>query len=220
MEPAHYPIAQMLERCDAAIKGFPKAALFELQQQGFTSLFEQLLSCIISIRTLDEATLPISQKLFAAARTPATVKALPRETLISLLEGTTFPGQKADTIYAIADAALAAGGTLQANFEVLTGIKGVGPKCANLALGIAAGVPAIAVDIHVHRVVNRWGIIATSTPEKTLKALEAIVPKNLWIEINRVLMPFGKFLCTGTLPKCSICPVAQWCQRVGVTKHR
>ncbi len=220
MEPASYPITQMLQRCDAAVTQFPKAAMFELQQQGYTSLFEQLVSCIVSIRTLDETTLPVSRKLFAVARTPEALKALPRETLISLLEGTTFPGQKAATIYAIANAALAGGGTLKADFEVLTSIKGVGPKCANLALGIAAGVPAIAVDIHVHRVVNRWGLVATSTAEKTLKALEAIVPKNRWIEINRVLMPFGKFICTGTLPKCSTCPVAQWCQRMGVTKHR
>ncbi len=219
MEPARYPITQMLHRCDAAVECFPKAALFELRQRGYTSLFEQLLACVVSIRTLDETTLLVSQQLFAIARTPADLKALPRETLISLLEGTTFPAQKADTIYAIADAALAGGGTLKADFEALTAIKGVGPKCANLALGIAAGVPAIAVDIHVHRVVNRWGLVATSTPEKTLKSLEAIVPKNEWIEVNRVLMPFGKFICTGSLPKCSTCPVAQWCRRIGVTKH-
>ncbi len=220
MEPARYPVEEMLQRCEVAVAAFPKAAMFELRQQGYTSLFEQLVSCIISIRTLDETTLPVSQRLFTAARTPAAVKVLLRETLIELLEGTTFPGQKADTIYAVAEAALAAGGELKADFESLTSIKGVGPKCANLALGVAAGVPAIAVDIHVHRVVNRWGLVQTSTPEKTLKALEAAVSQNLWIELNRVLMPFGKFICTGTLPKCSTCPVAKWCQRIGVTRHR
>ena len=99
-------------------------------------------------------------------------------------------------------------------------MKGVGPKCANLALGVAAGEAAISVDIHVHRVVNRWGYIQANQPEKTLKALETKVPVEQWIDINRLLMPFGKHICTGNLPKCSNCPVLEFCEQVGVMKHR
>lgn len=215
-----FPIETMLRRIEEAIAQYPKAAMFSLREQGYNSLFEQLVSCIISIRTLDETTIPVSLRLFEKARTPEAMLALGREPLADLLFGSTFPGQKADTIRAVSEAAIANGGAVPQTFEALTALKGVGPKCANLALGVALGVPAISVDVHVHRVVNRWGLVQTSTPEKTLLVLEQIVPQNLWIDINRDLMPFGKFHCTAHLPKCSSCPVAEWCQRMGVTKHR
>ena len=111
-------------------------------------------------------------------------------------------------------------GQLPADYDNLTALKGVGPKCANLALGVAAGQAAISVDIHVHRVVNRWGYVHAGQPEKSLKQLEEKVPVTQWIEINRLLMPFGKHICTGTLPRCSSCPVLEWCAQVGVTQHR
>jgi endonuclease-3 len=97
---------------------------------------------------------------------------------------------------------------------------GVGPKCANLALGIACGEPYISVDIHVHRVTNRWGYVQTSAPEKTMVALEEKLPKEYWIEINSLLVPFGKHICTGSRPKCSTCVVREMCARVGVAENR
>jgi endonuclease-3 len=97
---------------------------------------------------------------------------------------------------------------------------GVGPKCANLALGIACEEPFISVDVHVHRVTNRWGYIEASTPEKAMIALEAKLPRRYWIEINQLLVPFGKHVCTGQRPKCSVCPVLDMCRQVGVTSHR
>ncbi len=111
-------------------------------------------------------------------------------------------------------------GTLPSEYDVLTSFKGVGPKCANLALGVATGQAAISVDIHVHRVTNRWGYVQTKTPEQTLAVLEKQVPVAQWISINRLLMPFGKHICTGTLPHCSTCPVLAYCEQVGVDRHR
>lgn len=216
-----HPLKKMLARIEEAVKDYPKAAMFELYEQGYNTLFEQLVSCIISIRTLDETTIPLSLKLFKEARTPDALKRLGRDKIADILYGSTFPGQKADTMLAIADFALAQkSGVLPPDYDALTSIKGVGPKCANLALGVGLQVPAISVDVHVHRVVNRWGLIETAAPEKTMKALEVIVPKEGWIDINRLLMPFGKHICTYRLPHCSTCPVAEWCERVGVTKHR
>jgi len=103
---------------------------------------------------------------------------------------------------------------------VLLDLPGVGPKCANLVLGIAAGRPCISVDVHVHRVVNRWGLVQTTTPERTMAALEEQLPRRLWVETNELLMPFGKHVCTGTSPHCSTCPVLDMCRQVGVTTHR
>jgi len=216
----NFDLTTVLARIEAAIQPFPKAAMFELRERGYDSLFEQLISCIVSIRTLDETTIPVSLRLFEAARTPQALLKLSPQKLEELLYGSQYPGQKAYTMLGIAKAAVEEyGGTLPADFEKLTTLKGVGPKCANLALGVATGQAAISVDIHVHRVVNRWGFVNTATPEKTLLALEKAVPVAQWTDINRLLMPFGKHLCTGTLPKCSTCPVYDVCERVGVERH-
>ncbi|AQG82127.1 endonuclease III domain-containing protein [Spirosoma montaniterrae] len=217
----NFDLSVVLARIEDAIKPYPKAAMFELAGRGYNSLFEQLISCIVSIRTLDETTIPVSLRLFEQARTPEQLLALDIPTLTSLLYGTTYPDQKAYTLRGIAERIVNEfNGTLPADFDTLTSLKGVGPKCANLALGVATGQAAISVDIHVHRVVNRWGYVPTKQPEQTLKILEKQVPREQWTDINRLLMPFGKHICTGTLPHCSTCPVLEFCEQVGVERHR
>ena len=217
----NFDLTTVLARIEEAIRPFPKAAMFKLRERGYTSLFEQLISCIISIRTLDETSLPLSERLFAVARTPQELLQLAPEKLAELLYGSQYPEQKAYTMLGIAKVAVEQyGGQLPADYEALTALKGVGPKCANLALGVATGQAAISVDIHVHRVVNRWGFVKAPTPEKTLLALEKAVPVAQWTDINRLLMPFGKHICTGTLPRCGTCPVAEFCERVGVERWR
>lgn len=216
-----FPLETVLSLIEPAIAPYPKAAMFDLAERGYNSLFEQLISCIISIRTLDETTIPVSLRLFAVARTPEQLAALSPDELTPLLYGTQYPEQKAYTMIGIAQRILSEfGGTLPADFAVLTSLKGVGPKCANLALGVATGQAAISVDVHVHRVTNRWGYVQTKTPEQTLAVLEKQVPVEQWININRLLMPFGKHICTGTLPHCSTCPVLAYCPQIGVTKHQ
>lgn len=216
-----FDLFTVLSRIEEATRAFPKAAMFELAERGYFTLFEQLISCIVSIRTLDETTIPVSLRLFAVARTPQELLLLSPEQLMELLYGSTYPDQKAYTMLGIAKIAVEQyNSQLPADYESLTALKGVGPKCANLALGVATGQAAISVDIHVHRVVNRWGYVQANQPEKTLKQLEMKVPVAQWIEINRLLMPFGKHICTGTLPRCSSCPVLAWCEQVGVTQYR
>ena len=216
-----FDISLALRRIRKAVRPWPKAALFELAEEGFNSTFEQLVACIISIRTYDEVTLPVARKVFERARTPAEMSKLTFEELDALINLSTFHERKASQILAIARRALEEyGGELPCDTEVLRSFAGVGPKCANLVLGIACGEPFISVDIHVHRVTNRWGYAQALTPEKTLLALEAKLPRRYWIEINRLLVPFGKHICTGNLPRCSTCPVLDMCQQVGVKEHR
>lgn len=211
----------VLSRIEEAIRPYPKAAMFDLYERGYQSLFEQLLSCIVSIRTLDETTIPVSLRLFEKARTPDELLQLTANELAALLYGSSYPEQKAQTMLGIARRAVDEfGGTLPPEYDLLTSLKGVGPKCANLALGVSTGQAGISVDIHVHRVVNRWGYVLTRQPEQTMLALEQRVPPEKWVDINRLLMPFGKHICTGSLPHCSTCPVLAWCEQVGVTKHR
>lgn len=217
----NFDLNTVLARIEEAIRPYPKAAMFDLFERGYNSLFEQLISCIVSIRTLDETTIPVSLRLFDQARTPEQLLTIDIPTLTDLLYGTTYPDQKAYTMRGIAERIVNEfGGQLPADFATLISLKGVGPKCANLALGVATGQAAISVDVHVHRVVNRWGYVHTKQPEQTLKVLENQVPRDQWVSINRLLMPFGKHICTGTLPHCSTCPVLPYCEQVGVERHR
>jgi endonuclease-3 len=204
-----------------ASSGVADAAMFALASEGYTSLFEQLVACVISIRTYDEMMLTCARRLFARARTPAAVAALPVRSIDSLIRESAFHSSKAAQIREIARRTVDEfGGELPCSFEVLTSFKGVGPKCANLALGIACGESRIGVDVHVWRVTNRWGYIAAPTPEQAMRALERKLPKEYWVEINRLLVPFGKHVCKGRLPKCSTCPVLEYCKQVGVVEGR
>jgi len=214
-------IDQAIRLIRTAVRPFPKAAMFELAEEGFNSPFEQLIACIISIRTYDEVSLPTARQLFARARTPADISQLSIDEIDALIRECSFHERKAPQIQAIARRVVDEyGGALPCDREVLLSFAGVGPKCANLALGIACGEPYISVDVHVHRVTNRWGYVSATTPERTLAALEAKLPRPYWVEINRLLVPFGKHLCTGNLPHCSTCPVLDMCQQVGVTARR
>ena len=221
MSKKSFDIDKTLKLISKAVEPWPKAAMFELAEEGFNSPFEQLVACIISIRTYDEVSLPTARKLFARARTPAQISQLAIEEIDELIHTCTFHERKAAQIHAIALRVLDEfKGNLPCDSETLLSFAGVGPKCANLALGIACGEPVISVDIHVHRVTNRWGYVKATVPEKTMLALEGKLPQKHWIDINRLLVPFGKHICTGTLPKCSTCPVLDMCQQVGVKSHR
>jgi endonuclease III len=216
-----FDIDRAMDQIEEAVRPFPKAALFELAEEGFNSPFEQLVACMISIRTRDEVTLPTARRLFATAHTPAEVCRLTPAEIDSLIRPCMYHEGKARQIHEIARRAVAEyGGALPCEPEVLLSFHGVGPKCANLVLGIACGQARIGVDTHVHRVTNRWGYVQTATPEQTMAALEAKLPERYWVEINRLLVPFGKHICTGVLPRCSTCPVLDMCQQVGVKEHR
>jgi len=216
-----FDIDVAMERIAKAVEPYPKAAMFELAERGYDTPFQQLVACVISIRTRDEESLPISIRLFEAARTAEEIVVLTPDQIDALIRPATFHERKAQQIHAIATRAVEEfGGELPCDDELLQTFAGVGPKCSHLALGIACGEEVISVDIHVHRVVNRWGYVQTTTPEQTMLALEAKLPEHYWVPINSLLVPFGKHVCTGVRPKCSTCPVLDMCQQVGVTSHR
>lgn len=216
-----FDIDTVMVRLRQAVRPFPKAAMFELADQGYRSPFQQLIACILSIRTYDEVSLPVARRLFEQAKTPEEMVQLTPEAIDHLIQDSTYHESKAQQIWTIAQQILTDyNGELPCDYDVLTSFHGVGPKCANLTLGIACQQPRISVDTHVHRVTNRWGYVQTRTPDKTLAALEAKLPQSYWVEINALLVPFGKHICTGNLPHCSTCPIVEMCQQVGVKGHR
>jgi endonuclease-3 len=216
-----FDVNRAVKLIDKAILPYKKAAMFELAEDGFNSAFEQLVACMISIRTYDEMTIPMSRRLFERARTPKEMSKLSPDEIDMLIGQSTFHERKAVQIHDLAQRVVDEfNGELPCDEETLRSFSGVGPKCAHLVMGIACGEPFISVDVHVHRVANRWGYIKASTPEKSMVELESKLPKRYWIDINRLLVPFGKHICTGNLPHCSTCPVLEMCQQVGVKAHR
>ena len=210
-------IDRALSLIGTAVRAYPKAAMFELAELGYATPFEQLIACIISIRTLDEVSLPTARRLLDRARTPAALANLTPGEIDHLIAACTFHERKAAQIQVIARQVVEQyAGELPCDEQVLLSFSGVGVKCAHLALGIGCNQPWISVDVHVHRISNRWGYVSTSTPEQTMLALEKKLPQKNWIEINRLLVPFGKHICTGEAPHCSTCPVLEMCQQVGV----
>lgn len=216
-----FEIDVAMERIREAVQPFPKAAMFELRDDGYASPFEQLIACLLSVRTRDETSVVAARRLFEIARAPDALAEMDPDAIDALIPDVTFHERKAVQIRDIARRVRDEfGGELPCDDETMRSFSGIGPKCTNLVLGVACDQKRISVDIHVHRVTNRWGYVRASTPEKTMVALEAVLPERYWIEINERLVPFGKHICTGVRPKCSTCPVLDMCQQVGVTEHR
>jgi len=224
MQPAtfqDFDIDEVFRRLRIAVAPYPKAAMFELRDRGYNTPFQQLVASLISARTRDETSLEVAERLFAAADTPAAMAALTQERLVELLHGATFPEPKARDIRALSRRIVEElDGEVPDTPDGLMRFHGVGPKIAALTLAVGFGIPALAVDIHVHRIANRWGYVQARTPEKTMAALLAVLPKRYWVEINERLVPFGKWVCTGERPRCSTCPLLSMCARVGVTEAR
>lgn len=217
MPKAPFDIDEVFHRLRTTCATLPKAAMFQLRDEGYDTPFEQLVASLVSVRTYDETSIPVCHRIFARARTPADMAALEKSELVTLLHGATFPEPKARDILALSRTIRDDhNGTVPDTAEGLTQFRGVGPKVAALTLAVGFSTPAICVDIHVHRVTNRWGYVAAPTPERTQAALAAKLPQKYWIEINERLVPFGKHVCTGPRPRCETCPLLSMCPQVGV----
>ena len=92
--------------------------------------------------------------------------------------------------------------------------NGVGRKTANLVLAKGFGIPAICVDVHVHRICNRLGYVKTNTPEQTEFALREKLPKKYWLDVNTLLVTHGQNVCKPINPKCSECPIEKYCNKI------
>jgi endonuclease-3 len=212
---------QVIQILREAVRDLPAPSMFELRNRGYGSLFQQVVACMISVRTYEEVSLPASIRLFERAPTPDIVAKLPVDQIDRLISPSTFHERKADQIRQIAKITVDEfDGTVPCDEETVLSFPGIGPKCAALALGIACEQERLPVDIHVHRVANRWGVIDTRTPEQSQIALEKVFPPRYWLELNERLVPFGKAICTRLRPHCSTCPLLDYCEQVGVTNPR
>ncbi|HEY5932188.1 MAG TPA: endonuclease III [Nitrospira sp.] len=180
-----------------------------------------LISTLLSLRTKDRTTREAGDRLFAIARTPITMLKLPLKKLERVIYPVGFYRTKAKAIHHICRRLIDEyAGVVPDSIEELITLPGVGRKTANLVVTIGYGKPGICVDIHVHRISNRWGYINTKTPEESEQVLRRTLPKQYWIIYNDLLVPYGQNLCLPVSPLCSTCKLTELCDRVGVTRSR
>lgn len=180
--------------------------------------FKVLVATILSARTKDElTTVIVRDQLFPEVPDLDALRRTPRERIEQLIYPVGFYRQKARFLHEL-PAALDTlfEGRIPDTVEELCQLPGVGRKTANLVVAQAFGKPAICVDVHVHRICNRLGLMKTRNPLETEKKLRQILPIEYWIDWNGSLVSFGQRRCTPQRPKCEGCPVRQWCSRVGV----
>jgi len=183
--------------------------------------FRVLISTMLSLRTKDAVTEVASRKLFALAETPGAMLRLTPRQIEKAIYPVGFYHTKARNILRVCKELIDRyDGNTPDEIDELVKLPGVGRKTANLVLTLGFGKLGICVDTHVHRITNRWGYVKTKDPEKTEMALRAKLPADYWIEINDELVALGQNVCHPTSPKCSICPVSKFCDRVGVIRNR
>ena len=183
--------------------------------------YQILIATILSLRTKDTLTAQVAPRLFALADNPTDMLRYEPEQLEKVIYPVGFYRNKAKSILAISQKLIDNyNGRVPDDLDELLKLPGVGRKTANLVVTVGYNKPGICVDIHVHRISNRWGYIQTKTPEQTEFALREKLPQKYWIEYNGLLVSMGQNLCTPTSPWCSRCPVIQFCDRVGVTRSR
>ncbi|MDA8124160.1 MAG: endonuclease III [Deltaproteobacteria bacterium] len=183
--------------------------------------FAILISTLLSLRTKDEVTAAAAERLFALASTPEGMLRLSEGQIQKAIYPVGFYRHKAETIRQVCrDLIDRFAGRVPDTLEALLSLKGVGRKTANLVVALGFNIPAICVDTHVHRISNRLGYVRTKTPEETEFALREKLPPEYWLRFNTLLVAFGRNTCRPISPLCSICTVAVYCDRVGVTKSR
>ncbi|MGC9444806.1 MAG: endonuclease III domain-containing protein [Candidatus Methanospirareceae archaeon] len=183
--------------------------------------YRVLISCLLSLRTKDEVTAAASKRLFARASTPEAMVQLTTAEIEGLIYPVGFYHRKAEQIREISRTLIAEhDSNVPDTLDELLQLKGVGRKTANIVITMGFHKQGIAVDTHVHRISNRLGLVKTKTPEQTEFALRDILPEQHWIVFNNLLVMHGQRICTPISPRCSSCPISDYCDRVGVERFR
>ena len=193
------------------------APIIELVEAQTHDPFCVLVGTILSSRTKDACTAGAVRRLFATARDglfgPSDLERLDEDELARLIYPVGFYRDKARHLKALPRVLRERfGGTLPRTVEELCELPGVGRKTANLTVAVGFGLPAICVDVHVHRICNWLHLVKTKTPLETEMALRRILPVRYWKTWNSHLVSFGQTRCSPVRPKCAACPIERFCQ--------
>jgi len=194
-----------------------KAPVVDFIQAQTQDPFKVLIATILSARTKDDTTTKVVVRLFKVINTLDDLDKHTEEEINRLIYPVGFHHAKAKHLKQL-PAVMRDKFKGMVPFEIddLLQLPGVGRKTANLVRAIAFNLPAICVDVHVHRISNRWGYVKTANPFETEMALREKLPPQYWIMYNSYVVAFGQNLCLPRKPKCSACPILQYCPRIGV----
>ena len=196
-----------------AIKPPRMTALRELRESEQGDPFAILIGTILSARTKDENTAKVVKSLFLRYKNAKELAGAKIRDVEKIIHSIGFYHVKARRIIEVAKIIHTQyKGKVPENMDALVGLPGVGRKTANCVLVYAFEQPAIPVDIHVHRISNRLGLVKTKTPEQTEEELMAKIPKKFWLQINDTFVMYGQNICKPISPMCEVCKIKKICK--------
>jgi len=194
-----------------------RTPVVDLIQAKTQEPFKVLVATILSARTKDETTARVVTDLFKVVNTADDFDKLSLEELDRIIFQVGFHREKSKHLKQLPKVLNDKfGGVVPEEIDDLLQLPGVGRKTANLVRAVAFQKPAICVDVHVHRICNRWGYIDTKTPLESEMALREKLPLKHWLNINSYVVAFGQNLCTPRKPQCARCPISGFCARIGI----
>lgn len=206
-------IDKIMKLLNERIKNYNNPVATEIGEKT-RSPYMVLVSCLLSLRTNDKVTGPVSKRLFEVADTPEKISKLPLKKLQKIIRPVNFYITKSKRIKEISKALLKKyNGKVPDDFDELMKFKGIGRKTANIVMTYGFfKKDYIAVDTHVHRIPNRLGWVKTKNPHQTEEELKKLIPKKYWKYINDVFVTFGQNICKPVNPHCWECPVNKYCR--------
>ena len=188
-------------------------ALKNLQIQEDGDPFKILIGTILSARTRDEVTTTVIKTLFSRFKKPEDLSRANINDIKKLIQKIGFYNVKASRLKEVSQLIIKKyDGKVPSNLDELLTLPGVGRKTANCVLVYGFKKPAIPVDIHVHRISNRIGIVNTKNPEKTENVLQNKIEKKYWVRVNETFVTFGQNICLPIKPKCGVCQLTKMCK--------
>lgn len=188
-------------------------ALKNLQIQEDGDPFKILIGTILSARTRDEVTTAVIKALFSRFKNPVELSRANLSDIKKLIQKIGFYNVKASRLKEVSQLIIKKyNGEVPSNLDDLLTLPGVGRKTANCVLVYGFKKAAIPVDIHVHRISNRIGIVNTKNPEETENVLQKSIDKKYWIRVNETFVTFGQNICLPIKPKCNVCQLTKMCK--------
>lgn len=173
--------------------------------------FQAVVGCILSAQSLDRNTDRAARALFSRAATPEAILALAEGELETLIRPAGLYNMKARNIRALCRTVVERGGEIPRDRTGLMSLPGVGRKCADIVLRFTFDQPVVAVDTHVHRLVNRLGLARGRTEAQTAAALEPRVPEEHRRHAHIRLIRHARRICTSRRPRCEVCELSDLC---------
>ncbi len=214
-----FDLPLILRRIKKSTRSWRVPVVTTLSRKG--NPFMVLVSCLLSLRTRDEVTVAAFKRLFVFANSPKKILQADPKKVEQAIYPVAFYRNKTIRLYEICRSLVDENGNkVPDTLDKLLKLKGVGRKTANLTLVLGHNKLGICVDVHVHRITNRWGYVHAKSPDETEKVLRGKLPKRYWKEFNNLLVSFGQNICRPQSPYCSKCNISEYCEQNEVKFHR